>query len=473
MKLQFAMLFTLVLSACPHLAAASEPALAIRNVEIIDVENGARREAQTVVIANGKIAAVGPVEKIKSPRDALIVDGTGKYLIPGLWDMHVHSHRDGRAAYHYPLFRAHGVTGIRDAGSHLGSALAAKDMARSNPLAPRIIWGSPIVDGAPPFNSFGLSAEDEASGRQLVELMQRLGFDFIKVYDRLSPEAYRGIAEEARRRKMPVEGHVPLSLSPAEATQSGQNAIDHMTLILEACSPGALQFVEAEFSKSPEESDSLGILMDARLSELLAVEDEKACDALIDSLAAAKVWQIPTFVQARGYFFANDPAFTNDPRTVLTTPELLEDWRKWGLDADPAGTARGRAVLVGQMRLALRMMRSGVKFLAGTDASSEPYVYAGASLHDELSMLVDAGLSPVAALQAATLNPRLYLGRQSDRPLISKGEWADLVLLSADPLALIGNTRQIEGVAARGRWSDRAALDALLEEAKAIAASER
>jgi len=451
------------------LTCAGAETLIVRDVTIIDVETGGRRPDHAIIIRNGEISKVGPSADIKTPSDATVIDGREKFLIPGLWDMHVHSHRAERWKYHHPLFLAHGVTGVRDAGSHLGSALAAMKWTRDDPIAPRIIWGSPIIDGAPQVNSFGLSAEDEASARALVREMRRLGFDFIKVYDRLDKKAYQAIASEARARKMRLEGHVPLGLSPDETTAAGQMLIDHLTLVLEACTPGALDFVHQEFNASPAESDSLALMMDARFADALQRYDAEECDRLFRSFAANNVWQVPTLVEMRGFFHADDPAIVNDPRVALTTPRLLADWRAFGAEADPKELANGRKVFAAQMHMMRAMQDAGVGLLAGTDASSEPWVFAGASLHDELGLFVAAGLTPLEALQTATINPLRYLGRKKTSPVISKGERADLVLLDADPLTDIDATRRIAAVIKGGTLFDRAALDGLIERAKAEA----
>jgi hypothetical protein len=453
---------------------AAGPAIAsdflIENVTIVDVESGTHRTGQSLLMRNGTIEQVGAAGKIKGSRNAIRVQGAGKFLIPGLWDMHVHSHRERRWTYHYPLYRAFGVVGVRDAGSHLGSALVARERARSDPLAPRVIWGSPIIDGAPAFNTFGLSAEDGDSGRVLVREVKRLGFDFVKVYDRLTPSAYAEIASESRRLGMRLEGHVPLALSPTVIAQSGQTVIDHLTLVLEACLPGQLEAVHAAQQRNPDETDASGLMMEEGFAAVLARYDGSACDAQFRLFADKGVWQVPTLVQMRGYFHADDPVVTSDPRTDLTSPLLLAEWKQWAADNDPARLANGRKVLAAQMRLIRAMADRGVGLLAGTDTSNEPWVFAGASLHDELGLFVAAGLTPAEALRTATLNPLLYQGRKPGLPIISKGERADLVLLDADPLVEIGNTRKIAAVFARGQLHDRAALDALLARARTAAA---
>lgn len=449
---------------------ATAETFSIAGVTIIDVENGARREAQTVVIKDGRISKIGDTATIKKPAKATTIDAEGKFLIPGLWDMHVHSHREDRWRYHYPLFLAHGVIGVRDAGSHLGSALAAMEWTKDNPIAPHVIWGSPIIDGAPPVNTFGLSAENGEAARILVREMKRYGFDFVKSYDRLTPEAYLALADEAKKQKIPLEGHVPLSMTPQQTIEAGQRLIDHLTLVVEGCFPEAMALIGEAYNMAPRDADSLALLMDEKIVKAFTGTDLSACRPLYEEFAAHGVWHVPTLIQMYGFFRADEPAVYNDARIAFTTPAIAADWKEWSETADRKELAVGKRAFAAQMASIRVLADAGVGLLAGTDASNESYVFAGAGVHDELKLLVDAGLTPLEALQTATLNPRRYLGHDDETLLISKGEIADLVLLSADPLDDITNTLSIEGVFAKGGFFDRSALDALLEDAKREAA---
>jgi predicted amidohydrolase YtcJ len=452
-------------------AAPAEAAImALTHVTIVDVEDGSRRADQTLIIKDGVISKIGAAGAVKIPAGAENVDGSGKFLIPGLWDMHVHSHREARWKYHYPLFLAYGVVGVRDAGSHLGSALAAMEWTKTNPIAPHVIWGSPIIDGAPQINSFGLSAEDAEAARILVREMKKYGFDFVKSYDRLTPEAYFALADEAKKQKIPLEGHVPLSLTPHDVIAAGQTVIDHLTLVVEGCSPEALALIHAAYAKAPREAESLAFLMDEKIVDVFADVDMASCRPLFNDFAAHQVWHVPTLIQMHGFFRADEPEVSSDPRIAFTTPSLAAEWKEWSETTDRGELAIGKKALAAQMRSIRALEDAGVGLLAGTDASSESFVFAGAGVHDEMKLMVEAGLTPLEALQTATINPLRYLGRKPGAPVISKGEAADLVLLDADPLADIANTTKISGVFAHRDFFDRAALDALLDLAKAEAA---
>ncbi len=441
--------------------AAAEPTT-IDHVTIVDVADGTRAQNQSISFDGDRITAVGH-SPLRGPGRR--VDGTGLFVLPGLWDMHVHSHRERRWTYYYPLFRAFGITGVRDAGTHLGSALAHRARAKADPLAPRVIWGSPIVDGAPQVNSFGLSAEDERSARHLVRELHRQGFDFLKVYDRLSPDAYRGLASEARRLGMPVEGHVPLALSPELVITSGQRLIDHFTLIAEGCSPRTLSVVNRKNAENPSESDSFSILMSNEVRSAMTPFDIRTFKPLFERLASGHVWQVPTFVQFEAFVTTTPPAAWLARRDYVS-PGLWADWETSAKEADPAALANGRRFLDIQLSMLKLMADTGVPILAGTDTSSEIWVFAGYSLHRELGQFVKAGLSPLQAIQTATLNPRLYSGHDRGKPLIRAGERADLVLFAADPTADIASLATIRGVVARGLYHDRASLDAMLVDAE-------
>jgi imidazolonepropionase-like amidohydrolase len=324
--------------------------------------------------------------------------------------------------------------------------------------APRVIWGSPALDRAPPALSHGLAVETPEAGRQLVRLLAGMGYDFIKVYDGLSPENYHAIAEEAKRLGIPVEGHVPLTLSPVEVARAGQRTIEHLTLVLESCIPGTLDWVKLDPS-----ADSLSLLADGRLAASLDRYDAAACQAVFRVLADAGVWQVPTLVQEKGYFVVAHDDPSDEPRLAFVPPETRAEWLAHVRDGKPAERSAGAKVQARQYQLVGDLHRAGVGILAGTDASDEVWVFPGSGLHDELALLVEAGLSPLDALRAATLNPARYRARGRPlAPLIAVGSDADLVLLRENPLEDIQRVRDIRGVVAAGHWYAPEALAAIV-----------
>lgn len=436
--------------------------LVLRDIALVDPDEVAPSRA-TLVLRDGNIAAIESGDARIEIDDAIEIDGRALFAMPGLMDAHVHAHRDGREAWHYPLYLAYGVTRVRDAGTHLGSALAVRQPGGRDPAGPRVRWGSPPLDGAPPFLSFGLAAETPAAARELVRMIKRNDFDFVKIYDRLSPEAYRAILDEAGRIGIPVEGHVPLSSSPAEAVDGGQRAIDHLTLVLESCIPGALAWTHAQ-----QDADSLALLMDGRLAAALERYDAAACDALFKRFVAAGTWHIPTLVQLRNALALDDPHVVDSPDLAQVPASVRREWADYRREAKPGELRAGMAVYARELRLVGDMHRAGVRMLAGTDASTEPFVVPGAALHEELALFVQAGLTPLQALRTATTDAARYAGDDPARIGLRVGAPADLVLLTADPRRDIGNTRAIAWVIQRGVAYDRAALDAKLVSARAI-----
>ena len=243
----------LVLSAC---AQTSPPTVALRNVIVVDVTNGSLRADHTVLLAGNRIVAVGPTGEVKIPDDADVIDASGGYLIPGLWDMHVHSvanvavdmrERSVAAAdWHFPLFLAHGVTGVRNMNDGTGDVTLELTKSVRRRLAegevhgpPRFLTAGPSLDGDPPLASNSVVVRTAAEARAAVEQLASNGADLVKVYENLSREAYFAILDAARRRGIPVDGHVPFRVTPEEAADAGQRTVEHPDALAAACSTAA------------------------------------------------------------------------------------------------------------------------------------------------------------------------------------------------------------------------------------------
>ena len=242
-----------------------------------------------------------------------------------------------------------------------------------------------------------------------------------------------------------------------EAVQGGQRAIDHLTLVLESCIPGALAWTHAE-----SDADSMALLTDGRLAAALGRYDEAACNALFKRFATARTWHIPTLVQMRGAFALDDPGVVDSPDIALVPDAVRKEWADYRAAAKPDELRAGMAVYARMLRLVGDMHRAGVRLLAGSDASTEPFVVPGAALHEELALFVEAGLTPLQALRTATTDAARYAGDDPMRIGFRVGAPADLVLLAADPRRDIRNTRAIAWVIQHGVAHDRATLDAKL-----------
>lgn len=473
MKKVFGFLLLLALPVRPAVQQqqAVQP-LVLTHVTVIDATGAPALPDRTVVIRGDRISEIGPAATLRPPQGAQVVDGTGKFLIPSLWDMHVHwLHKD-----YLPLFVANGVTGIRVMWGTRFHHQWRREIAQGALLGPRMAIASSIVDGPTPIWPGSTAVKDGAEGRQFVIQAKREGADFIKVYSRLPRDAYFAIADEAKKQGIPFAGHVPAAVSVAEASDAGQQSIEHFTNVLEACSSREeeLRRMGAEVWLNLPEGQRLPSRASLRtLSRLLldTFSPEKA-NALFTRLARNHTWQCPTLTVQRNMAFIQDPAIHNDPRVKYMPPGMASGWNPKGdfrlqgrteEDVELARAAyRKLKELIGPMR------RAGVEFLAGTDVLN-PYCFPGFSLHDELGLLVEAGLSPLEALQAATLNPARFLGKDKELGTVEKGKIADLLLLDANPLEDIGNSRKIDAVVVGGKLYPKGELQQMLARAEAAA----
>lgn len=464
-----AALSLLLVSGLAGQVASSSDILAFTPVTVVDVRDGDLLADRTVVVRNGRITSVEPAAGASVPEGARVIDATGKFMIPGLWDMHVHAARAGRAPRFWPLLVAHGVTGIREMGSHLDSLLHWRaESEKEGALSPRIHWSSPMLDGSPPVLPMGRALPDAGAAREAVDSMQRLGFDFLKIYERLDGDTYFALAEEARKQGIPFAGHVPLGIDPVEASDAGQRSLEHAADVVTACVPEGRALFRAaggvggsSGSESPERARrSMEELMGAMA---FTGPDPALCQPLLSRLATDGTWFTPTLTQSMGRLVPS--SYDGDARLQAVPPEVATAWRE-SRGLGPEQEARiGQPILDNMLTVVGMAHRAGVRILAGTDASDEPYVFPGSSLHDELELLVGAGLSSLEALQAATLEPARYLESTESHGSVERGRRADLVLLDSDPLDDIRNTRSIHGVVLKGRYMDRDALDRLLAEA--------
>lgn len=443
---------------------SSRQVLVFTQVTVIDATGVEAKPDMTVVIRDGRIAKLGRSGKIRPPKSARVVDASGKFLIPGLWDMHVHEWN--KEAF-FPLFIANGVTGVRDMfAPPVPIKQWRAEVAAGTTIGPHIVAAGIIVDGpSPGCAPCSIAVGNAAEGRKAVLTVKEMGSDFIKVYSMLPRDAYFAIADEAKRQNMVFAGHVPEFVSAVEASDAGQKSIEHLTGVLVACSAK-----EGELRKENEarlRADGFrGDTMTLEQSRALDSFDAKQATALLARFKRNGTWMCPTLSVLRAQAFIGDPDFRNDPRLKYIQNFLKKQfWQDgFGFSSRTAeDNARARRVFQKQIEVVGMMKRAGVDFIAGSDTAN-PYVFPGFSLHDELALLVQAGFTPMEALQAATRDPARYLGRLDSVGTIEKGKIADLVLLDANPLAEIGNTRKVNAVVVGGRLITRPELDKMLSD---------
>jgi imidazolonepropionase-like amidohydrolase len=444
--------------------SASPSVLIIHDVSVIDVTGGPLLAHCTVIVRGGRIdeiasSAGGMGGKLSGTH----VDGSGKFLIPGLWDMHVHMvfgdwFPRGKEVT-LPLFIANGVTGVRDMGGELEVLQQwRKEIAAGALIGPRMVISGPMLDGPKPRFPSSIAVATPEDGRRAVDDLKRRGADFIKLQSLIPREAVFAIAEEARKQGMTFVGHVPDSVRASEASDAGQKSFEHLIGIFEGSSP-----LEDAFLKGPKTQ-----------GQFLSTYDPKRAAALFALLAKNHTWQCPTLVWERGGNLIDQTDFASDTRARYA-PAYWKDvtWKRFTEeithDFNTDDLATRKRFVEKELEVVNAMHRAGIPFLAGTDTPPGVYIFPGFSLHEELQRFVAAGFTPTEALQTATLNPAKFLGMEDRLGTIEKGKLADLVLLDANPLDDIRNTQKIAGVIANGRYFSRADLDKILAGVEAAA----
>jgi hypothetical protein len=484
---------------------ADDLPLVIANVTLIDATGAPGRSYCTVVIAGGRIVEADETCRVKLPPRVLFVDARGKYLIPGLWDMHIHL-PDRRTL---DVCLAHGVTGVRNMYSIPLVHTVTAEMRREVPGRARVVAANGALDGpnslfdgvagygiktiadgaivhewvqatysctiallrcVPPMpkEAFVAAAKERAC-RCIAELKQT-GNDFIKTFSLLPRTAYFNVAAETRRLGIPLVGHVPFGVSAAEASDAGQRSIEHLEGIPVCCCRDEKRYAKdmadlfgARFTKTFESNNIWRI-------QLKAHEDFDADmhRDLFAKFVKNNTFQTPTLVESWSKSQLGDPNFRDDQRMELL-PAFVRGRLKVvvtkdgieipgvGLKYTWADLAERKKLIECEMKLVAAMHKAGVPLLAGTD-SPNPYCFPGSGIHDELELFVKCGMTPMDALQTATRNPARFLGREKELGTIEKGKLADLVLLEADPLSDIRNIRKVAAVVAGGKYLSKEEL---------------
>jgi imidazolonepropionase-like amidohydrolase len=452
-------------------AQAADTPLVFLHVTVINPGTSSVEPDRAVTINGNRISAVSDAKNFQSPGQARVIDGSGQFLIPGLWDMHVHmafgDWFPGGRDVNLPLYVANGVTGVRDMGGDIPVLFAwRKQIASGELIGPRMVVSGPMLDGYLPDgktfrfpSSILVTSVDDAVAA--VDSLKAQQVDFIKVQSLIPHDAYLAAATEAHKQGLPFVGHVPDAVRIDEAVAVGQKSIEHLMGSAAGCSTVEDRVIKGE--------------VDTKL--LLDSFDQQKCDKMMKLLAQRQVWQVPTLVWERGGTLLDQLDWKHQPLDRYVPAHWRDvTWRRFeeqmtpGLQKDPL--ALRQRSLAQEIAMAGAMHRAGVPFLAGTDSAPGIYIVPGFSLHDELANFVEAGFTPMEALQTATSNPALFLERD-DIGVVKAGGVADLVLLAANPLNNIQNTKKINAVVINGRFLDRAALDHMLTQVEAAAKAQK
>ncbi len=457
-------------------AVAQSPDLAIVHVTVINPASEKPQPDMTILIQGHNIVSVAPAKDLKLPPSARVIDGTGKFVIPGLWDMHTHF-RD--ADRDLKMNVANGVLGIRNMGGIAKEVFPLRDaIAAGQRLGPKIVASGPIIDGPDSWSNpqFTMSVKTADEARAAVRSLKQQGADFIKVYDGLPRDAYYAIADETRKLNLPFVGHIPSAITVREASDAGQRTLEHGV----ALAGGST--AEDEYVKQRLDQSVFQEAIRAKNFSLIPVKIARVETAMLDHFSqerADKTYRLlarndtfitPTLVTERALTFIDDLDKNDDPRMQYVSADELKWWKPQNgmltKYRTPEYIAMRKREYAAMLKEVHRAQTLGARLLAGTDITI-PYTYPGFSLHDELELFVEAGLTPMQALETATTNPALLLGLSKIWGRVEPGYTANLVMLKVDPLANISNTRNVDSVVVNGILLNRAQLDQLLGDAKA------
>lgn len=467
MKRQLILLgiFTALLMAC---AKPQPSGTAITNVTVIDAVNGVR-EHQTVVFDGDEITSVGSTGGELSVVE--IIDGTGKFLIPGLWDFHVHLTYDDRFTDSMPaLFLSYGITSVRDTGGLMHKVLPVVEKMRApGAVAPRVFFAGPLLDGnfvvydGESRPEIGVRNATPDDARKTIRHLHEQGVDFIKIYEMVSPAVFEAMVETAQELGLPIDSHVPLSLRASTAGPS-VDSIEHLRNIEMDCASNAPELHETrlELLRNPQGlsgADLRSSLHSLQRLPAIANYDEARCDRTLETLMSTI--QVPTL--RLGALNLAPPYKRDDWANALSRirADAREDWTQSSAALAENPNEEFTAFAEWSLFLTGRMHARGVPIGAGTDT---PILISvpGYSLHSELEMLVRAGLSPLEAIRSATVRPAEFFSLADEMGTIDEGKKADLVLLNANPLENIAHTRQIAAVVSKGKLLTREDLSELI-----------
>lgn len=450
--------------------------ICIANIHVIDPIEGLQQN-MNVIIQNDRITQLVNAVTVDSSEFEVVLDGSGKYLIPGLWDAHVHfAFIEELAPAMFDLFLAYGVTSVRDTGGKLDFVKGWKNNAMDAPQdAPRVMISGPLLDGMPNVYdgstptrpSLSLGANDVQEAIKLVDRFDSVGVDFIKAYEMLTKEQFEAIASHAKSKGLKVTGHVPLSMDVITASNAGMNSMEHLRNLEMSCASNWEELLETRNRLLQDGGDLEGGVLRSNIHNAQRIEaidnyDDRVADEVLKVLATNETWQIPTLSIMMGVTNRHflKPGWKESFRYLPTV--VKESWTEGAKRMENMPESPDREKYSSWLQMMTKKVHdAGIGIMAGTDCPIF-YLTPGLSLHEELQLLVASGLSPLEAITTATLNPAKYFDIDDQLGLIREGYLADLVMLNENPLENIEHTKTIHVVIRNGKVRTRKDLDELL-----------
>lgn len=479
MKKSIYLLATIVLClfSCKKSGHHFDQATCITNISTIDPEDGLKSN-QTVVIQNGKITKIAKTDEFHLSEDNNIIDGTGKYMIPGLWDAHVHfAFMEELAPIMFDLFLAYGITSVRDTGGKIDFVKTWKDKSLEKPTtSPRVMIAGPLLDGMPNVYDgsdpsrppLSVGSSDVAALTDNINILIEKEVDLLKAYEMLTPLQFEALHKMAQENGLKVTGHVPLSMDVITASNMGMNSMEHLRNIELSCASNSDELLAQRKQLLQRGKNDQGGILRSRIHSAQranAIENysEEKANEVLEALYKNKTWQIPTLALSTGFTerpFAKK-AFQESFKYLPSATE--ENWKNRITELMKNKPSEFNLRYTDWLNnMVSKINKKGIDIMAGTDCPIF-FLTPGRSLHEELAVLVKAGLSPLEALQSATIKPAEYFGIENELGSIKENMYADLLILDANPLDDINNTLKINTVIKQGNVINREALDEKLE----------
>ncbi|WP_416443197.1 amidohydrolase family protein [Leeuwenhoekiella sp. A16] len=438
--------------------------LAIHNVNIIDIETGNITAGQSVFMVDDTIHSIVSTRDLVTSQAKQNIDGSDQYLLPGFWDNHVHF-RGGDSLIaanknFLNLFIANGITTVRECGGDMTHQIHdwQKEIAAGDLVGPTIYTSGPKIDGPGARWAGSLEVSTDEDVTKAIDSLQALNVDFVKLYEStISGDMYLKAIKEATDRGMITSGHMPFTVTLDETIEAGIGASEHLYYILKGCSSKEKEITEAV--KSGETS------FWSSLAQVMQTYSDSVAQSQFKKLVDNNVFVVPTLYIGNTLSYLDEADHTSDKYLKYMDPRIEKTYEgriKSALNAPPAFVAMRKKLDSTFVELAGKLQDNGVSLLAGSDCGAfNSYIYPGISLHKELKALVDAGLTPLEALQTSALNGARFL--EKEKPAVAVGKSADLVLLSGNPLKDITQTENIVWVIKNGKAYDDDALKAMLK----------